>query len=271
MASVWLLMEDTESTLRLEKCEHMQISSLRVGVIQYQCRPNVDIPLGSYSDVLGLQAAILSDVVYSGGLARTGAAIRYMTSVDREEYAENAKKARDAGFEFWAIAAGRDFYVNQTALAVISGDPSRVVSLDLDLPFNVADMIEQCAIPVTQSTARQVRGRRRQSTRRRARGRGRGDRTPLKSKVPPPPSTPQGVRDPPPPPPTGVRDPPPPPPAVRDPPPPAVRDPPPPPLAGVRDPPPPPSAGVRDPPPTAVRDPPPPAVRDPPPPPSPAL
>ncbi|CAH1249705.1 PLA2G2E [Branchiostoma lanceolatum] len=146
---------------------------INVGVIQYECTPKVDIPLGSHMDTVGLQDTILNDVVFSGGQARTGAAIRCMTSAtpfreqarkvavvatdggkqaatvayiqDPEEYVEYADEARAAGIELWAIATGREIFMNQTTLAIISGDPSRVVSLDLDNPCDVAARIEQCA------------------------------------------------------------------------------------------------------------------------------
>ncbi|XP_078620279.1 uncharacterized protein LOC144887151 [Branchiostoma floridae x Branchiostoma japonicum] len=145
-------------------------TDINVGVIRYECLPNVEIPLGSYTDTAGLQNAILSDVDFSGGLARTGAAINYMTCVtqfreqarkvaivatdgskrakeiayDTEESVKYAKKARDAGFELWTIATGRDLFINETALAIISGHPSRVLNLDLDNPCDVAAMIELC-------------------------------------------------------------------------------------------------------------------------------
>ncbi|XP_066263990.1 complement factor H-like isoform X1 [Branchiostoma lanceolatum] len=64
--------------------------NVNVGVIQYERTPKVDIPLGSHMDTVGLQDAIISDVFFSGGQGRTGAAIRCMTTVT--PFREQARK-----------------------------------------------------------------------------------------------------------------------------------------------------------------------------------
>ncbi|XP_066264280.1 uncharacterized protein [Branchiostoma lanceolatum] len=141
-----------------------------VGVISYHVSQSVDVPLGDYGNAVDLQNAILSNVNFTGDMARTGAAIRYMTAVtnfrqearkvavvvtDGSEQADeisydpgrlirDAKSARDAGIDLYAVIAGRDVFIHDVFHVIVTADSSRVVSLANDPPCALSYMVEQC-------------------------------------------------------------------------------------------------------------------------------
>eukprot|EP00058_Branchiostoma_floridae_P000999 XP_002586487.1 hypothetical protein BRAFLDRAFT_75125 [Branchiostoma floridae] len=94
-------------------------TDINVGVIQYKCLPNVDIPLGSYTDIPGLQNAILSDVEFSGGQGKTGAAINHMTCATqfREQVRKVAVVATDGSKRAKEIAYIHDYNLQGTRSA----------------------------------------------------------------------------------------------------------------------------------------------------------
>ncbi|XP_066264276.1 matrilin-2-like [Branchiostoma lanceolatum] len=143
---------------------------VNVGVISYHVCQSVDVPLADYGNTVDLRNAILSNVNFTGDLARTGAAIRYMKAVTNfrqearkvavvvtdgsEQAAEisydpgrlirDAKSARDAGIDLYAVIAGRDVFIHDVVHVIITADSSRVVSLANDHPCALSTRVEQC-------------------------------------------------------------------------------------------------------------------------------